>query len=129
MRLIDTSVAIDYLRGYHQAVVLLQEELEANGSIAASEVTRFELLAGARQRELEGLEAFFTALEWIPVGERVTRQAASYARRFRRSHGEIDAADYLIAATAELLGALPSTMNVRHFPMFPDLQPPYRYAT
>ncbi len=34
--------------------------------------------------------------------------------------------DYLIAAAAESIGASLVTLNVRHFPMFPDLEPPYR---
>ncbi|MGH9000661.1 MAG: type II toxin-antitoxin system VapC family toxin, partial [Acidimicrobiia bacterium] len=35
------------------------------------------------------------------------------------------AADFLIAATSSLLDAELLTTNVRHFPMFPKLAPPY----
>ena len=42
-----------------------------------------------------------------------------------RRHGGIGTVDLIIAATAELLGAELITTNVRHFPMFGRLRPPY----
>lgn len=64
-------------------------------------------------------------LEWIPVDTAVAERAGSFALSFRRSHPGIDVADYAIAATAILERAELWTRNVRHFPMFPDLEPPY----
>ncbi len=61
----------------------------------------------------------------MPVTEAVTRRAAAFAREFRGSHPGIDGADYLIAATADLLDAPLLTTNVRHFPMFDGLGRPY----
>jgi predicted nucleic acid-binding protein len=69
------------------------------------EVTRFELLAGVRTSELEALEAFFSSLAWAPINEQVSRTAGTLAHRLRHSHGGIDDADYLIAATAIVLEA------------------------
>ncbi len=43
----------------------------------------------------------------------------------RGSHSGIDDADYLIAATANILDAPLLTTNVRHFPMFEGLTRPY----
>lgn len=125
MRLLHTSVAIDHLRGVAPAVDLLGGLIEAEESIFASEVVRFELLAGVREKEVETLEQFFSAISWVPVGEEVARAAASLAQRHRRSHGGIDDADYLIAATALLLDAELLTTNVRHFPMIAGLEPAY----
>jgi predicted nucleic acid-binding protein len=122
---LDTSVAIDHLRGLPAAVELLNELIEAEESLVASEVVRFELLAGAREKEVEALEQFFSAISWVPVGEEVARAAGSLAQRHRRSHSGIDDADYLIAATAFLLEADLLTTNVRHFPMIRGLEPPY----
>ncbi len=48
MKLLDTTVAIDHLRGVAPAVELLRRLVEADEMIAASEVVRFELLAGVR---------------------------------------------------------------------------------
>jgi predicted nucleic acid-binding protein len=125
VKLLDTTVAIDHLRGEQSAVELLRDLIENDETLAASEVVRFELLAGVRDDELQTLEQFFSAVSWIAVGEDVARAAGELARKHRRAHGGIDDADYLIAATALLLEADLLTTNVRHFPMLRDLQPPY----
>ena len=104
------------LRGRQAA----RTERSTNGIVCA-------LTADAKRRgdELPALEQFFSAISWVAVGEDVARAAGELARRYRRAHGGIDNADYLIAATALLLGADLLTTNVRHFPMLPGLQPPY----
>jgi predicted nucleic acid-binding protein len=125
VRVIDTSVAVDHLRGVTAATSLLTRLVEDDESLTASEVVRFELTAGVRDGELDALEAFFSALSWIAVDENVSRAAGALAREHRPAHGGIDDADYLIAATALLLDAELLTTNVRHFPMLPGLQPAY----
>lgn len=125
MKLLDTSVAIDHLRGSPPAVDLLSGLIDAEESLFASEIVRFELLAGVREKEIEALERFFSAISWVPVGEEVARAAAVLAQRHRRAHSGIDDADYLIAATALLLDAELLTTNVRHFPMIAGLEPAY----
>jgi predicted nucleic acid-binding protein len=125
MKVLDTSIAIDHLRGLDAAVDLLTASLDAGEALVASEVVRFELLAGARDGEMEGIEDLSSAFSWVPVSEEVTRTAAALARRHRKSHSGIDDADYLIAATALLLDAELLTTNVRHFPMIPELKAPY----
>jgi predicted nucleic acid-binding protein len=125
VRLVDTSVAVDHLRGEQPATQLLRRLVEEDEVLAASEVTRFELATGARETELSALEQFCSGLSWVPVGEEVARTAGGLASRYRAAHGGIDMADYLIAATSLLLDADLLTTNVRHFPMFPELQAPY----
>ena len=125
MKLLDTTVAIDHLRGDQAAVDILRALIENDETVAASEVVRFELLAGVRDDELPALEQFFSAVSWVAVGEEVARTAGGLARKHRRAHSGIDDADYLIAATALLLEADLLTTNVRHFPMLSGLQPPY----
>ncbi len=46
-------------------------------------------------------------------------------RRHRRRHVGIGVADLMIAATAQHSGLKLATTNVRHFPMFRGLKPPY----
>ncbi|CCK60660.1 type II toxin-antitoxin system VapC family toxin [Mycobacterium canetti] len=125
MKLIDTSVAVDHLRGEPAAAGLLAELVDSGERIAASELVRFELLAGVRETELPALEAFFSALTWTRVTEDIARISGRLARRYRSSHSGIDDVDYLIAATAIVVDADLLTTNVCHFPMFADLQPPY----
>ena len=124
MRFVDTSVAVDHLRGHEPATELLDGLLDDEVALVSSEVVRFELLAGAGSADRE-LEAFFEVLEWIPVTEPVARAAAAFARDYRGSHSGIDAAEYLIAATAALLEAPLLTTNLRHFPMLDGLTAPY----
>jgi predicted nucleic acid-binding protein len=127
VKLLDTSVAVDHLRGYRPATALLESLLQSEDAIVASELTRFELLAGVRPDEQAGLENFFTVLDWALVTEDIARRAGAYARFYRRSHAGIGAADYLIAGTSSALDAELLTVNVRHFPMFDGLKAPYSY--
>ncbi len=125
MKVMDTTVAIDHLRGLDAATTLLSGLMSAGHDIYASELVRLELLAGARQRELSALVGFMSAIAWVPVNEDIARLAGRLARRFGLSHTGIDAADYLIGATALLLRAELLTTNVRHFPMLERLRPAY----
>jgi len=125
VKLLDTSVIVDHLRGHDQATRLLEEWVGLDESLAASELTRFELLAGVRPDEHDLIEGLFSVPDWVPVTEEISRRAGEFARSYRRSHSEIGAVDYLLAGTAQALGAELITTNVRHFPMFSGLRPPY----
>lgn len=125
MKLLGTTVAVDHLRGDQRAVGLLRGLVEADETLAASEVVRCELVAGVRDDEITALEQFFSIVSWVPVSEEVGRAAGELARRYRRAYGGIDDADYFIAATALLLEADLLTTNMRHFPMLPRLAAPY----
>lgn len=70
MKLIDTSVAIDHLRGYEHATALIENLLRSGATLVASEVTRFELLAGVRPEEQEFLESFFLAADLLTINVR-----------------------------------------------------------
>jgi hypothetical protein len=125
VKLLDTTVAIDHLRGAQSAVDLLRRLVDEEEIVAASEVVRIELLAGVRDAELEALEQFFSALSWVPVDEPVARTAGLLARRHQEADSGIDDVDYLIAATALVVDAEVLTTNVRHFPMLAGLRPAY----
>lgn len=122
--LVDTSILIDYLRGHADAGKLLEKE-RAVDVLHASEITRLEILAGMRPAEEDETRALLSTLVWHPVGIEIAEEAGSLGRRWLTSHHTIDSADLAIAATAIRTGAALLTRNVRHFPMFPDLQAPY----
>ncbi len=125
MKLIDSNVAIDYLRGHEPALSLLRSVIEEGASLGASEMVRFEVLAGARDEERDPIERFFAAVSWVAIDEPISRLAGLLVRRFRPGHPGIESPDYLIAATALALDAELLTTNVRHFPMLEGLQPAY----
>lgn len=80
---------------------------------------------GKRSAERSEVARLFEALVLLPVTDAIARQAGSNLRRFRSSHRGIDLADYLIGATAEEHHLKLATLNIRHFPAFPDLRPPW----
>ena len=119
--LVDSAVLIDYLRGREEARAAVEESDE----IVASEITRYEVLAGVRPGEESRTEDVLALPAWIDVDEAISRRAADLVRHYRRSFSGIEDADYLIAATALDLEARLLTTNVRHFPMFAGLEPAY----
>jgi predicted nucleic acid-binding protein len=119
---IDTSVIIDILRGLDAALHYV-ERLE--DVPACSEITRVEVTRGLRSAERAPAERLFQQLRWIALDEPVARRAGELGRTWRKSHPGISSADLVIAATSEQLEADLATTNVRHFPMFKRLQPPY----
>jgi hypothetical protein len=123
--LVDSSVAIDYLRDRAEAVEVVESLAATPLWMGASEIVRFEILAGIRPGEVEGVESLFAQLGWVPVDESISRRAAALTREHRTALGGIEDADYLIAATALELEAQLLTANVRHFPMLKGLEPAY----
>ena len=125
MKVIDTTVAVDHLRGVGAAVELMTKLTEEDETLAASELVRFELLAGILPNEIDAFEQFCSSLVWLSVDEDIGRTGGSLARKHRKAYSGIDDVDYLIAATTIVFDAGLLTTNVRHFPMFPDLAPAY----
>lgn len=122
--LVDTSVLIDHTRGLQAAHDVLTRAVE-RGELHSSEVVRTELLVLIRDNELKAIEPLLEAIVWHPVDRQVSETAGSLGREWLPSHNGIDAADFIIAATAMLLEAELMTKNVRHFPMFRNLTTPY----
>jgi hypothetical protein len=124
--LLDTSVLVDHLRGDRRAVQLLDDLVMTDQAVWAATPTRTELLAGIRPSERQGLERLFAALAWVDIDSAIADDAGELSRRHRRSHVGIGTVDYLIAAAARSLRARLVTLKVRHFPMFPNLEPAYQ---
>jgi predicted nucleic acid-binding protein len=121
--LFDTSILIAHLRGDERATRLL---LGTPGTErAASVLARIEIEGGMRPGERRSVASLFGVLQLLPVTDAVARRAGELLRTYRRSHPGVDLVDYAVAATAEIHGASLATLNVRHFPMFEELRPPY----
>ena len=84
-----------------------------------------EIEGGMRSGERSDVARLFDGLDLVPVTDAVARRAGAHLRAHRRSHPGIDVADYLIAASAEEAAATLVTLNVKHFPMFKGMQPPW----
>ena len=117
---------ISHLRGIEVATEWLVAARRQSGPLAISAVTLTEITGGMRSPERREVWRLLGTLQVEEVSEVVARRAGEHMRAFHRSHASIGIADYLIGATAEVRGLDVATLNVRHFPMFKGLRPPFR---
>ena len=120
--LLDTSIVVDILRAYPSALTFARTLEEPP---TCSEVTRVEVLRGVRSGERSRTDRLLRSFRWAAVDEAVARRAGELGRTYRRSHSGLGLADLIIAATAEEHGLALETGNVKHYPMFEGLRPPY----
>jgi predicted nucleic acid-binding protein len=93
--------------------------------LAISVVTTVEVAGGMRSAERREVWRLLSAFKVEPATEIIGRRAGFVMGRYRRSHAGIGLGDYLVAATVDVKGLELATLNVRQFPMFPDLRPPF----
>jgi predicted nucleic acid-binding protein len=122
--LVDSDVLISHLRGVDAARDWLTGARK-RGPLAISVVSVAELIGGMRSTERREVWRLLTSFRSEPVTEIIARRAGDMMRRYRSSHNGIGLGDYLIAATADVKGLELATLNVRHFPMFKGLLPPF----
>ena len=122
---------IDLLRGNPAALGAVRHAVETGHDLATSVVVKVEVLAGMRLHEEQPTRRLLAGIRWSTVDDALTERAGALANQYARSHSGVDPIDDIIAATAEVTatGQDPSaqvwTRNVRHFPMFTALAPPY----
>ncbi len=124
MILVDSDVLIAHLRGVAAARDWLVSSRQ-HGPLAISVVSTTELIGGMRTVERREVWRLLASFRVEPATEIIARRAGDMMRKYRRSHNAIGLGDYLIAATADVKGLQLATLNVRHFPMFKGLQPPF----
>ena len=122
--LIDSTVMIDVLRGNEAAIEFVAASRRRDSVLSITPV-RTEVLGGVRDGEVRGVFSILRLIQWLDVTVELADVAAALTRRYRAAHGGIDTVDYLLAAAALEVGASVATSNVRDFPMFPGLEPPY----
>ncbi len=121
--LFDSSVLIAHLRGEVAATELLLATPAPERLVSV--LSRTEIEGGMRSAERADVARLFGVLHLVAVSDPIAARAAEHLRRYRRSHQGIDLVDYVIAATAEMHDARLATLDVRHFPMFKGLRPPW----
>jgi predicted nucleic acid-binding protein len=123
--LVDTSVLIDHLRNDQRAATRLKVAVRSGDDLWSVTVVRTEILAGARSGEEGAIGELLDQLRWLDVNSQLADAAGRLAATYRRSYSGVDTVDYLVAAGAQELGAHLLTLNIKHFPMFPGLEPAY----
>lgn len=124
MTLVDSDILVAHLRGSDRARDWLMGLREA-GRPAISVVSIAEIAGGMRAGEPRQVWRLLGSMNVKPATELIARRAGEMMRRYRRSHAAIGLGDYLIAATADVEGLELATLNVKHFPMFKGLRPPF----
>jgi predicted nucleic acid-binding protein len=121
--LVDTDIVIDFLRGNKQALSYFKSETK---SICFSAITVAEIYAGIKGKKEEAeVERLFSIFPVISATHEIAREAGKFVSAYRPSHS-VEIPDAIIAATCLLSGAELSTCNVKHYPMFKGLKPPYK---
>lgn len=124
MTLVDSDVLIAHLRGDADARGFLVERRH-RGPLHTSVINVAEVTGGMRSAERVRVWRLLASLVVEPVTEAIALRAGEFGRIYRRSHQGIGLADLLIAATCRERGLDLATLNVRHFPMYDELQPAF----
>lgn len=125
MILIDSDVLIAHLRGIDAAREWLARSRRETGKLATSTVCVAEVAGGMHSGERHEVTRLLASLDVFPVSAHAGWRAAQFMRQYRRSHSGIGLGDYLVAATADTEGLELATLNIKHFPMFDSLHPPF----
>ncbi len=125
MILVDSDVLISRLRGVPEAKDWLLRARRDTGRLAMSAVSVTEVAGGMQPHVTRQVTRMLASLDVFPVSVHVAWKASELMRTYQRSHSGIGLGDYLIAATAVTEGVQLATLNLRHIPMFADLQAPF----
>jgi predicted nucleic acid-binding protein len=120
LRVLDSTVLIDYLRG-RPAVARVGALREAGDIAATTAINVEEIVRGLRPAEAEAAATLFTGLVVLPIDKRAAWQAAEWRRTFAATGTTLWQADCLIAATALRHAGSLVTGNPKDFPM-PDVE-------
>lgn len=114
--LLDTDVIIEFLKGNQTIRGRLRGLLVQGVHVSYTPVSIAEIHAGMRSGEEREVEAFFAALDSIPIDSEVGKKAGEYLRTYAKSH-RVELGDALVAAAASLRDLALWTLNRKHYPM------------
>jgi hypothetical protein len=113
--IVDTDVAIDFLRGESYVQPLLAGLWRA-GTAVLSALTVYELTAGMREKERLQTMAFIDACTIELVTRKIAERGGGIYRNWRSQGVTLTAIDCLIAATAQERDFVIATRNIKHYP-------------
>jgi predicted nucleic acid-binding protein len=113
--LIDTDIAIDFLRG-ETSVQPLLASLWKDGQAVLSVLTVYELTAGIRTAEKTEAMNFIAACTLLDATPEIAVKGGEVYRKYRAKGITLNSMDCLIAATALVKGCKVATRNVKHYP-------------
>jgi|SRR3989344_5598277 len=119
--LVDTSILIDNLRGGKQLEIFLNS-INEDDILYISSIVIFELYSGLSSKKAVVFKKIFEFKKYFKIVDLDWDIARRGGEMNRDLNVELDSPDYLIAATAQEIGALVVTLNKKHFEKIPGLQ-------
>jgi predicted nucleic acid-binding protein len=119
---VDSTLLLDHLRASPGATRAFDDALASGRRLTGSVLTRIELRRGLDDHARPAVEAVDLLLDWIAVDHEIANAAADLALRHG---GAVPSVDYVVAATAQRLGADLLTRDPARYPMFAGLTAPY----
>ena len=116
LRVLDSTVLIDYLRG-RRAVERVTALRDVGDIPATTAINVEEIVRGLRPAETEAATRLFAGLVVLPVNLAAAWQAGEWRRTFAESGISLWQADCLVAATTKVNGGALATGNPKDFPM------------
>jgi len=113
--LVDTDVAIDFLRGEPYARDFLVPLWDV-GRAYLSVLSIYELYTGMKEKERGATKDFIAACLIEPVSQEIAARAGEWRAYYCEKGITLTAVDCLISATALLQGHKIATRNIRHYP-------------
>jgi predicted nucleic acid-binding protein len=113
--LIDTDVAIDYLRGSQEAADMIGALWKENIAYL-SILSAYELYAGMRPAEKDDTENFINACNIELATLEIAKSAGEIYRYWRAKGVTLTSIDCMIAATAAINNHKIATRNRSHYP-------------
>ena len=113
--LIDTDIAIDFLRGIPYSKDLLKGLWEKNLAYL-SVLSVYELYAGMLDKEKEATENFLQGFNLEPVDHDIAIRGGELFRAYRKKGITLTSIDCLIMATALQKKHKIASRNISHYP-------------
>ena len=111
---LDTDILINFLRGREEARDFLSSLID-EATLYCSVITVAEIFAGMREHERKKTEELLDSFNLIEITKEIAEKAGNYKNRIKSQTLELD--DCLIAASAQSIGAILATGNIKHYPM------------
>lgn len=111
---LDTDILLNFLRGREETRAFLSSLID-EATLYCCVITVAEIFAGMRDHERKKTEELLDSFNLIGITKEIAEKAGNYKNRIKSQTLELD--DCLIAASAQSIGAILATENIKHYPM------------
>ena len=113
--IVDTDIAIDFLKGSSYAKDIMFELWESNNALLCI-LSVYELYAGMREHEKDDTDNFISACNIEFITSEIAREGGMIYRYYRKKGITLTSIDCFISATAQIRKCKIATRNINHYP-------------